>query len=136
VADPVLQGLAVDEGPHEFVEAAELGLHLQKGARVPMADLILARLRTMPGLAIRRFDVALGEPGHRPRVEPAKGGAIAFAFEQDGPPRQPRLCTVENQLLVPTPIVVDGDPPLLVMVPLHVGIAGGPETAVLRGWHR
>src|SRR5439155_1336905 len=81
------------------------------------------------GVAHQALDVTGAEAGHLRRVEAGEGLAVALALAQDRQPGQAGLGAVEQELLVPAPVVVDGDAPLLVVVAGEELVARGPGAA-------
>ena len=106
-----------------------LAHQLLRDARVGDRRVDLRRLRMMPGIGHQPLDVALVERGDRVDVEVAEGRAEGRSPAQDRDPRQPGLEALEAELLEQRPVAVQRRAPLLVVVPLVLGVVPGPRAA-------
>src|SRR5690606_7297889 len=81
-----------------------------------------------PGVAEQALDVLLGEARHPIEIETMESGAEVLALGEDGAPAQPRLETLEAQLLEQPAIVGDRESPFGVMVVKELGRRAAPGT--------
>ena len=71
-----------------------------------------------PGVAEQPLDVALAEARDLLEVEPGERRSEVLALAQDRQPREARLEALEAELLEQTPVLVDREAPLCVVVGL------------------
>src|SRR5205814_4581112 len=72
-------------------------------------------------------DVRRGVAGDAPGIESAEGLPEILALVEHGPPAQPRLERVEDEVLEVAPVVVRRSTPLFVVIPVHERVAAaGP----------
>ena len=81
------------------------------------------------GVPEQAIDVARTEPGHGVKVEAAKRAAERLALAEDDEPAQPRLESLEADLLEEPAPVTYGHSPFAVVVAAVERIAVAPEAA-------
>src|SRR3954451_24628929 len=86
-----------------------------------------------PGVSHEARDVLGGETRDPGGIESGEGLAVPLTLPQDRRPGEASLRSVQQKLLVPAPIVVDRNAPLLVVVGEHQRVITGPEAALDRG---
>jgi hypothetical protein len=107
-----------------------LGVDQLDGAgRVADDRLDLSPVPHDPRVAEEALDVALVERRDRLDVEPRERGAEVLPLGQDRAPAQTGLEALQAELLEQPAVVVDGKPPLGVVVAEELGRGAGPTAA-------
>jgi hypothetical protein len=112
----VLDRATVDEAPLVRVEAAELGLDVEKRLGVLDRRFNLGPVAHDPRICQQRRDLPFVVAGDLPRVEPVEGAPVSVPLAQDRVPAQPRLGTVKDEEFEKDAIVVYGNAPFFVVV--------------------
>jgi hypothetical protein len=127
---PVENGSPADESPAVVIEAAELFLHHEKGARVADCRLDFQAVADDAIELQQSVDLVPAVTRHSARIKTREGGSIARPPLEDGGPAQAGLGALEEEELEMVAVVVNGHTPFHVMI-LFVGREGvaGPLAA-------
>ena len=107
---------SADESPDVIVEAAELFLHGDERLRVADRGIDLQPIANDPRVREQSRHVAIAELRDARGIEFLEGDPIGVALAQDRVPAQSGLCAFERDELEPSPIVMDRDAPLFIVV--------------------
>ena len=81
-----------------------------------------------PGVAEQPLDVGSAETGDLLRVEAGEHPSITFPFVQHGAPAQSGLGALQREELEDRGVIMQGYPPLLVVVGDHERVVARPRT--------
>ena len=103
--------------PHRYAsKLPQLLLHLEEAFRVVDRGSDLGPVANDAGIGEQPRDIPRAEARHARGIESAVGGAVGVPLFQDGEPAQPGLRGLQDEELEVPHIVVDGRPPLGVVV--------------------
>src|SRR6266403_4698285 len=124
---------SVNEAPAIGVEASELFLDFEKGARVAHGGLDLHAVANDLGIQCELLDSSNGKSRDFLRIKPLESAPITLPLLQHQRPAQPSLCTFEHEKLEVPAVIVDRDTPFEIMVLEHQRIIDIDPRAPLDG---
>src|SRR5467141_2645397 len=127
----ILQRTSVHEAPQIGVERAEFPPHFEEGPRVSDRRFDLEAIAHDSRIGQQSLHVVRAEARDLCGVESRERLAVIVALVQYRRPRESRLCTLEDQELEESTIVVDRDSPFLVVVAEILLASEAPWAAAL-----
>src|SRR5262249_10235520 len=121
--------LASDEAPDEAVEAAQLGPEREVRAGVLDRRPDLEPVSHDTGIGAKRAHLCGPGGGNFAGIEAVEGAPVAGALPENRDPGEAGLRAFEAEQLEEPPLVVEGDPPLAIMVRAVKRVGAAPRAA-------
>ena len=125
----VVMRAAAHKPPEVGIEAAELPLQAEDDARVADGGFDLQPVADDPRVGEQAPDAIGPVGGYLLGVEAVERMAVGFAFAQNRQPAEAGLSALEHQKFEQAPVIVQRDPPLLVVVAHVQKVVSGPRAS-------